>query len=101
MGLCPTCVRRAESNQLGRAHLFLEHVQSVAQLVRSSYPNLTVIIWDDMLREVSTQALRSYNLGQFVEPMIWHYQAAESFQLPSGKINFPCCLNWIQFRGKQ
>nr|CAD7196503.1 unnamed protein product [Timema douglasi] len=57
MGLCPTCVRRTQSNKHGRCQLFLEHVLAVAQFVQDTYPTLRVIMWDDMLRGVDTSIL--------------------------------------------
>lgn len=81
MGLCPACSRRIETSKCGRPQLFLEHVVAVAQYVREAFPSLRVIMWDDMLRTVDTSILLEFNLGRYVEPMVWHYTTAESFQL--------------------
>nr|CAD7399224.1 unnamed protein product [Timema cristinae] len=81
MGLCPTCVRRTQSNKHGRCQLFLEHVLAVAQFVQDTYPTLRVIMWDDMLRGIDTSILLEYNFGRYIELMVWHYQPAEAFQL--------------------
>ncbi|CAH0385394.1 unnamed protein product [Bemisia tabaci] len=67
MGECSRCRQKL------RDDLFLMHVSSVAKYVRSKYPKVTPIIWDDMLRQLSTSSLESYNIGQLVEPMVWVY----------------------------
>ncbi|XP_063234522.1 hexosaminidase D-like isoform X2 [Bacillus rossius redtenbacheri] len=81
MGLCRTCARRVQASKHGRCQLFLEHLVAVAQFIRDTYPSLRIIMWDDMLRPIDTSVLLEYNLGRYVEPMVWHYQTAESFQL--------------------
>ncbi|XP_049776034.1 hexosaminidase D-like isoform X1 [Schistocerca cancellata] len=81
LGICPTCIRRIETSKHGKAQLFLEHILGVAQFVRDTYPTLRVIMWDDMLRSIDPSVMNEYNLGKFVEPMVWHYLPAEAFQL--------------------
>ncbi|XP_067005152.1 hexosaminidase D [Anabrus simplex] len=81
MGLCPTCVRRMENSKHGRAQLYLDHIIAVVQFIRDNYPSLRIIMWDDMLRNIDSAVLQEYNLGLYVEPMVWHYQSAHSFQL--------------------
>nr|XP_023018796.1 hexosaminidase D-like [Leptinotarsa decemlineata] len=67
MGECDICRLEVHEN------LFLKHVKNVADLVRSKYPNVRVIVWDDMLRHISQQSMLDVNLGNLVEPMIWVY----------------------------
>ncbi|KFB51952.1 hypothetical protein ZHAS_00020120 [Anopheles sinensis] len=64
---CPRCRHRL------RDQLFLDHVYNVATLVRRRWPHLHLIIWDDMLRHVSTEVLQASGIGRLVEPMIWVY----------------------------
>lgn len=64
MGECPRC--RSQP----RESLFLWHVSRVAQLVRSRYPGVTPIIWDDMLRHLPPPTLEQYRIGELVEPMV-------------------------------
>ncbi|KRT78900.1 glycoside hydrolase [Oryctes borbonicus] len=81
LGSCPTCTKRVQSSKHGKAALYLEHVTEVAQYIKENYPNLKIIIWDDMLRNIDESVLQEYYLGNLVEPMIWHYNNAETFQL--------------------
>lgn len=67
MGECDVCRLELHEN------LFLRHVRNVATLIREKYPNLRIIIWDDMLRHLSQQSIQEFGLGALVEPMIWVY----------------------------
>lgn len=67
MGECEVC--RLEMHE----NLFLKHVQNVAEIVHKSHPHVRVIVWDDMLRHISQQAMIEINLGNLVEPMVWVY----------------------------
>ncbi|KAL0269395.1 UNVERIFIED_CONTAM: hypothetical protein PYX00_007145 [Menopon gallinae] len=67
MGECPIC------RQQQRFSLFLSHVSRVANYVKKNYPRVTPIIWDDMLRQLPTQSLEEFRLGELVEPMVWVY----------------------------
>ncbi|XP_030749935.1 hexosaminidase D-like isoform X1 [Sitophilus oryzae] len=67
MGECEVC--RMELHET----LFLRHVQNVANIVNEKKPNLKIIIWDDMLRHISSQNLQAANLGDLVQPMVWVY----------------------------
>ncbi|XP_053565755.1 hexosaminidase D [Bombina bombina] len=53
--------------------IFLSHLRAVAAHVVTSYPGVTPIAWDDMLRGASAQALAESGVPQLVEPMIWDY----------------------------
>ncbi|KAF5292454.1 hypothetical protein FQA39_LY14001 [Lamprigera yunnana] len=67
MGECEVCRLELHEN------LFLRHVSVVANNIRKLWPNLKLIIWDDMLRHLSQQSLQDFSLGELVEPMIWVY----------------------------
>ncbi|CAH0555240.1 unnamed protein product [Brassicogethes aeneus] len=67
MGECDVC--RLELHET----LFLRHVRKVANIVHEKYPEVRVIIWDDMLRHLSQQTMIDMNLGKLVEPMVWVY----------------------------
>lgn len=64
MGECPKCRTQPRYN------LFLAHVSKVANYVKKNYPNVTPIIWDDMLRHLPSQSLEEFKLGELVEPMV-------------------------------
>lgn len=67
MGECVRC-RNKDRNEI-----FLLHVRNVAKFIRQKWPNLKIIIWDDMLRQMPLIDLQQTELGNFVEPMIWVY----------------------------
>uniref|UniRef100_T1IV42 beta-N-acetylhexosaminidase n=1 Tax=Strigamia maritima TaxID=126957 RepID=T1IV42_STRMM len=66
LGVCSLC------NQQPREALFLSHVARVAQYAREKY-HVIPIVWDDMFHHMSTETLRSYDMGNLVEPMLWTY----------------------------
>ncbi|XP_063077244.1 hexosaminidase D [Engraulis encrasicolus] len=53
--------------------LFLGHVTRVAKAVRDRHPDLSLIMWDDMLRGMSLETLKESGLVGLVQPMIWDY----------------------------
>ncbi|XP_048821204.1 hexosaminidase D [Lagopus muta] len=55
--------------------LCLFHIKAVASYVVSSYPTVTPIVWDDMLRGISEETLAESGVPQLVQPMIWDYAA--------------------------
>lgn len=81
MGICPDCSRKALSSKHGKISLFLDHVTSVAQYIKDNFPNLRIIIWDDMLRNIDINILQEYCIGDLVEPMVWHYNNKSNFNL--------------------
>ncbi|KAK7918922.1 hypothetical protein WMY93_010206 [Mugilogobius chulae] len=54
--------------------LFLSHVTSVARAVKTTWPHLTVLVWDDMMRDMSLDTLRDCGLVGLVQPMLWDYK---------------------------
>lgn len=67
MGECSQCRGRM------RNEIFLTHVTNVANIIRQKWPQLQVVIWDDMLRNMALSELKHSNVGSYVEPMIWVY----------------------------
>lgn len=53
--------------------LFLSHVTKVAKGIRETYPSLSVIMWDDMLRNMTTDTIKDSGLVGLVQPMLWDY----------------------------
>uniref|UniRef100_A0A3B4BH42 beta-N-acetylhexosaminidase n=1 Tax=Periophthalmus magnuspinnatus TaxID=409849 RepID=A0A3B4BH42_9GOBI len=53
--------------------LFLSHVTAVARAVKTAWPHLTVLMWDDMMRDMSQDTLRDSGLVGLVQPMLWDY----------------------------
>nr|XP_018917946.1 PREDICTED: hexosaminidase D-like [Bemisia tabaci]XP_018917947.1 PREDICTED: hexosaminidase D-like [Bemisia tabaci]XP_018917948.1 PREDICTED: hexosaminidase D-like [Bemisia tabaci]XP_018917949.1 PREDICTED: hexosaminidase D-like [Bemisia tabaci]XP_018917950.1 PREDICTED: hexosaminidase D-like [Bemisia tabaci]XP_018917951.1 PREDICTED: hexosaminidase D-like [Bemisia tabaci] len=78
MGQCDLCSKQSKHR------LFLDHIKSVVTHVRNKHPSvISLVMWDDMLRSINIELLQEYNFWDFVEPMVWHYQPAEFFQLNS------------------
>ncbi|XP_075626928.1 hexosaminidase D isoform X2 [Balearica regulorum gibbericeps] len=55
--------------------LWLSHIKTVATCVASSYPAVTPVVWDDMLRGIGEETLAESGVPQLVQPMIWDYAA--------------------------
>ncbi|NWI07551.1 HEXDC Hexosaminidase, partial [Tichodroma muraria] len=55
--------------------LCLSHIKAVATCLASSYPTVTPIVWDDMLRGMSEETLAESGVPQLVQLMIWDYAA--------------------------
>uniref|UniRef100_A0A674ER53 beta-N-acetylhexosaminidase n=1 Tax=Salmo trutta TaxID=8032 RepID=A0A674ER53_SALTR len=53
--------------------LFLNHVTRVAKGVREAWPNLNMIMWDDMLRGMDHDTLKGSGLVGLVQLMLWDY----------------------------
>uniref|UniRef100_A0A8C6SEV1 beta-N-acetylhexosaminidase n=1 Tax=Neogobius melanostomus TaxID=47308 RepID=A0A8C6SEV1_9GOBI len=62
-----------ESHDGGVAQLFLSHVTRVAQAVKTAWPQLSILMWDDMMRDMSEDTLRDSGLVGLVQPMLWDY----------------------------
>ncbi|XP_030629779.1 hexosaminidase D [Chanos chanos] len=56
--------------------LFLGHVVKVARGIRESFPVLGLIMWDDMLRGMSSDTIKESGLVGLVQPMVWNYSPA-------------------------
>ncbi|XP_062859045.1 hexosaminidase D [Trichomycterus rosablanca] len=53
--------------------LFLKHITEVAKGIHQSYPTLNLIIWDDMLRTMTSDTIKESGLVGLVQPMLWDY----------------------------
>lgn len=67
---------------LSRRLLFTEHVARVARFVRSKFPGVTPLVWDDMMRHWLPVDLADSGLGELVEPVVWVYSEDIAHQLP-------------------
>jgi len=56
-----------------RDALFLDHVVNLATFLRHKYPQVKLIMWDDMFRDAGVDVLQSSGIGSLVEPMVWKY----------------------------
>ncbi|XP_029977440.1 hexosaminidase D isoform X3 [Sphaeramia orbicularis] len=53
--------------------LFLIHVAKVAKAIKEAWPQMHIIMWDDMMRGMSQDTLNDSGLIRLVEPMLWDY----------------------------
>ncbi|XP_015250818.1 PREDICTED: hexosaminidase D [Cyprinodon variegatus] len=53
--------------------LFLSHVNKVAKAIKEAWPDMNIIMWDDMMRGMSQDTLKASGLVGLVQPMLWDY----------------------------
>ncbi|KAG0724192.1 Hexosaminidase D [Chionoecetes opilio] len=82
IGKCPRCQAEMDSKGLSVGDFFLAWVFKVAWWLKREYPTTTLIMWDDMMRNVPAERLKSSGVTEIVEPMVWQYQD-KTFDLPS------------------
>lgn len=73
LGECNRCLQIMSKNQWSKRQLFLNHVQIIASYIKSKYPHLTILMWDDEFREIDPQEIINRNLNKLVEPVVWKY----------------------------
>ncbi|XP_063898665.1 hexosaminidase D isoform X2 [Helicoverpa armigera] len=79
--LCPTCREKAASHQYGNPSLYLDHVKDLVLYIKEKRPDIKVLMWDDMMRTMDPEMLKEYALGELVEPVFWHYNPSDSFNI--------------------
>lgn len=72
LGLCHSCRNVLKTKEKMPRDLFIDHVKKVATYVKTQY-HVQPIIWDDMLRAMTSRELQESGLGALVEPMVWVY----------------------------
>ena len=55
LGLCDRCQEYLDDHS--KAELFFGFVRKVALYIKTSYPRLSVIMWDDMYRELDLKTI--------------------------------------------
>ncbi|XP_015922223.1 hexosaminidase D isoform X2 [Parasteatoda tepidariorum] len=83
LGQCINCKEKMVSQNWKKEHLFLDHVTRIAQKIREKNPDIGIIIWDDMMREIDIDILKASDIGSLVTPMAWHYLPVDEFKLKS------------------
>ena len=58
VGICNTCKAYMQKHGLDKAAMFFQHVRRVLEYIKSRYPHLTCIMWDDMFRGLETERLK-------------------------------------------
>ncbi|XP_042585894.1 hexosaminidase D-like [Cyprinus carpio] len=62
---------QANSGDIGK--LFLNHVTAVGRFMTKLNRGIKLILWDDMLRKVSSDTVKESGLQDIASPMIWKY----------------------------
>ncbi|KAL0841578.1 hypothetical protein ABMA28_015237 [Loxostege sticticalis] len=81
LGVCPDCQTKTGGNEHKTAALYLDHIQDICIFLRRKRPNITILMWDDMLRNISIDVLKQNELSDLVQPVIWDYNSKEFFQI--------------------
>ncbi|ESN93970.1 hypothetical protein HELRODRAFT_121272, partial [Helobdella robusta] len=68
LGHCPRCRQTGDTTTL-----FFHHVRRVLNYLTQFRPDLHIIMWDDMFREVDVLILEAAGIGDLVQPMVWMY----------------------------
>ncbi|CAL4060456.1 unnamed protein product [Meganyctiphanes norvegica] len=83
LGVCEKCREQMELNKWSTGDLYLTWLQQIALFIKEKFPQLTLIIWDDMMRTISVEQLKKSGIGELVEVMVWQYNSC-NFNLPEG-----------------
>ncbi|XP_023677937.1 hexosaminidase D [Paramormyrops kingsleyae] len=62
------------ANEGNVGKMFLNHVTAVAGSVLEKRPNISLLMWDDMMRMISVADLKASNLPRIASPVIWRYR---------------------------
>ncbi|KFM76323.1 Hexosaminidase D, partial [Stegodyphus mimosarum] len=81
LGQCVSCKEKMKAENWKKEHLFLDHMCRIIKKIREKYPNIEIIIWDDMMRDIDVNILIFSEIGGLVIPMVWHYLPTEEFKL--------------------
>uniref|UniRef100_A0A671M914 beta-N-acetylhexosaminidase n=1 Tax=Sinocyclocheilus anshuiensis TaxID=1608454 RepID=A0A671M914_9TELE len=65
--------RWLEANDGDMGKLFLNHVTAVGRFMTKLKRGIKLILWDDMLRKVSSDTIKESGLQDLALPMIWKY----------------------------
>ena len=71
MGLCENCKSRLENGET-KEDLYLKHVKKVVEFIKLNWPEINVIMWDDMLRDFEEATLQSNYLYENYQSR-WKY----------------------------
>ncbi|KAL0811370.1 hypothetical protein ABMA28_009779 [Loxostege sticticalis] len=71
MNECQNC----KKSGLEKTDIFLHQVQTLSDVIKSQYPDTTVLIWDDMLRGIKPDKWNYIDQFTNVQPVCWDYGA--------------------------
>ncbi|KAI1883935.1 hypothetical protein AGOR_G00221200 [Albula goreensis] len=67
-----------QSNKGDKGKMYLDHVTTVASIIREKRPGIQLLMWDDMLRQINSNTLKSkgpFWPANLASPMMWFYNA--------------------------
>lgn len=73
LGYCERCANHMLDNHLSKNQLYLEHVQSVIKIIRTKYPRLKILAWDDHFRTMKITEIEKSHIPKNFEPVVWMY----------------------------
>ncbi|CAB3251892.1 unnamed protein product [Arctia plantaginis] len=77
--VCSDCQNRASTRRYQGDALFLEYIQDLTLFIKRKRPNLTILMWDDMLRSINEDAFKAYSFLN-VQPVYWNYNTIDNFR---------------------
>ncbi|KAK1162884.1 hexosaminidase D-like [Acipenser oxyrinchus oxyrinchus] len=69
------------SNNGDKGKMFLNHMKKVGGFIVSKYPGVSLLMWDDMMRQISVEILEESGITLFASPMIWDYSSQLNIEL--------------------
>lgn len=63
------------SNKGDTGKMFLDHVVTVARFIVDKRPGIRLLMWDDMMRKISTSTIKESGLQSLASPVMWFYEA--------------------------
>lgn len=73
LGECDKCFVKMNINSWTKQKLFLNHVSTVATIIKEKHPNIRILMWDDEFRNVRQEDLEKWKIASLVEPVVWKY----------------------------
>ncbi|XP_054711416.1 hexosaminidase D-like [Uloborus diversus] len=81
LGQCTHCKEKMKLQSWGKEHLFLDHMCRILKNIRKRCPDIGIIMWDDMMRDIDVNILTSSEICNLAIPMVWHYLPIEEFKI--------------------
>ncbi|XP_075035406.1 hexosaminidase D-like [Mixophyes fleayi] len=68
------------SNKGDLGKMFLGHLKNVVGFLHTRYPDKDQLMWDDMLRKLSTESIQASGIQQHISPVLWLYNSNFNFK---------------------
>lgn len=73
LGECDKCFVKMNVNNWTKQKLFLNHVSTVATMIKKRHANIRILMWDDEFRNAKEEDLEKWKISSLVEPVVWKY----------------------------